>query len=126
MSIHFERTVFIAEQVCSKRSRKQGKWTMGRSNTGRKQSKISTAIILITLLLLVVVVLVKSIQLREKKAELQVQAAEITAQIEDAQNEHKKLEEKEDYMKTKKDVEDVARNQLGLVYPDEIVIRPEE
>ena len=52
MSIHFERTVFIAEQVCSKRSRKQGKWTMGRSNTGRKQSKISTAIILITLLLL--------------------------------------------------------------------------
>ena len=48
MSIHFERTVFIAEQVCSKRSRKQGKWTMGRSNTGRKQSKISTAIILIT------------------------------------------------------------------------------
>ncbi|MBC5662251.1 septum formation initiator family protein [Coprococcus eutactus] len=99
---------------------------MGRSNTGRKQSKISTAIILITLLLLVVVVLVKSIQLREKKAELQVQAAEITAQIEDAQNEHKKLEEKEDYMKTKKYVEDVARNQLGLVYPDEIVIRPEE
>ena len=126
MSIHFERTVFIAEQVCSKRSRKQWKWTMGRSNTGRKQSKISTAIILITLLLLVVVVLVKSIQLREKKAELQVQAAEITAQIEDAQNEHKKLEEKEDYMKTKKYVEDVARNQLGLVYPDEIVIRPEE
>ena len=61
-----------------------------------------------------------------KKAELQVQAAEITAQIEDAQNEHKKLEEKEDYMKTKKYVEDVARNQLGLVYPDEIVIRPEE
>ena len=117
MSIHFERTVFIAEQVCSKRSRKQGKWTMGRSNTGRKQSKISTAIILITLLLLVVVVLVKSIQLREKRAELQVQAAEITAQIEDAQNEHKKLEEKEDYMKTKKYVEDVARNQLGLVYP---------
>ena len=112
MSIHFERTVFIAEQVCSKRSRKEGKWTMGRSNTGRKQSKISTAIILITLLLLVVVVLVKSIQLREKKAELQVQAAEITAQIEDAQNEHKKLEEKEDYMKTKKYVEDVARNQL--------------
>ena len=86
----------------------------------------ATAIILITLLLLVVVVLVKSIQLREKKAELQVQAAEITAQIEDAQNEHKKLEEKEDYMKTKKYVEDVARNQLGLVYPDEIVIRPEE
>ena len=46
--------------------------------------------------------------------------------IEEAQDEHKKLEEKEEYMKTKKYVEEVARNQLGLVYPDEIVIRPKE
>ena len=60
------------------------------------------------------------------KAELKVQAAEISAQIEEAQDEHKKLEEKEEYMKTKKYVEEVARNQLGLVYPDEIVIRPKE
>ena len=50
----------------------------------------------------------------------------ISAQIEEAQDEHKKLEEKEEYMKTKKYVEEVARNQLGLVYPDEIVIRPKE
>lgn len=68
----------------------------------------------------------KSISLREQKAELKVQAAEISAQIEEAQDEHKKLEEKEEYMKTKKYVEEVARNQLGLVYPDEIVIRPKE
>ena len=41
-------------------------------------------------------------------------------------NRIQKLEEKEEYMKTKKYVEEVARNQLGLVYPDEIVIRPKE
>ena len=34
--------------------------------------------------------------------------------------------ELEMHMKTKKYVEEVARNQLGLVYPDEIVIRPKE
>lgn len=99
---------------------------MGRTNTGRKQSKICTAIIIVSLLLLAAIVVVKSISLREQKAELKVQAAEISAQIEEAQDEHKKLEEKEEYMKTKKYVEEVARNQLGLVYPDEIVIRPKE
>ena len=98
---------------------------MGRTNTRRKQSKICTAIIIVSLLLLAVIVVVKSISLREQKAELKVQAAEISAQIEEAQDEHKKLEEKEEYM-TKKYVEEVARNQLGLVYPDEIVIRPKE
>ena len=35
-------------------------------------------------------------------------------------------EEKEEYMKTDEYVEDVARSQLGLVYPDEIVIKPKE
>ena len=38
----------------------------------------------------------------------------------------KELEEKEEYMKTDEYVEDVARSQLGLVYPDEIVIKPKE
>ena len=37
-----------------------------------------------------------------------------------------KCVELEMHMKTKKYVEEVARNQLGLVYPDEIVIRPKE
>ena len=126
MSIHFERTVFIGKQCIEKRSLTIGEWIMGRTNTRRKQSKICTAIIIVSLLLLAVIVVVKSISLREQKAELKVQAAEISAQIEEAQDEHKKLEEKEEYMKTKKYVEEVARNQLGLVYPDEIVIRPKE
>ena len=29
-------------------------------------------------------------------------------------------------MKTDEYVEDVARSQIGLVYPDEIVVKPEE
>lgn len=99
---------------------------MARGNVKRKQSKICTTIIIFSLLLLAVLVFVKSMSLMEQKEELLVQAAELTAQIEDAEEEYAELEEKEEYMKTKKYVEDVARNQLGLVYPDEIVIRPEE
>ena len=38
------------------------------------------------------------------------------------------LEQKgrEKYMQTDEYVEDVARSQLGLIYPDEIVVKPEE
>ena len=31
-----------------------------------------------------------------------------------------------EYMQTDEYVEDVARSQLGLIYPDEIVVKPEE
>ena len=91
MSMHFENTVFLGKQCIEKRSLTIGEWIMGRTNTRRKQSKICTAIIIVSLLLLAVIVVVKSISLREQKAELKVQAAEISAQIEEAQDEHKKL-----------------------------------
>lgn len=99
---------------------------MSRRNTKKKQSKLCTAVILISLALLCCIVLYKSVSLREQKHDLEVQAAELQEQIAAAEEEYEELESKEEYMKTKKYVEDVARNQLGLVYPDEIVIRPEE
>jgi cell division protein DivIC len=99
---------------------------MGRKNSKRKQSKLCTFVILISLALLAGIVLYKSVSLREQKNDLAVQAAELQEQIAEADEEYQELEEREEYMKTKKYVEEVARNQLGLVYPDEIVIRPEE
>jgi cell division protein DivIC len=99
---------------------------MGRKNSKRKQSKLCTFVILVSLALLAGIVLCKSVSLREQKNDLAVQAAELQEQIAEADEEYQELEEREEYMKTKKYVEEVARNQLGLVYPDEIVIRPEE
>lgn len=104
----------------------QGNGWMSQKTIRRRQSKICTAVIVISLLLLAAIVLVKSISLYEQKTELLAQEEEITAQIEEAKEEYAELEEQEAYMKTKKYVEEVARNQLGLVYPDEIVIRPSE
>ncbi len=97
-----------------------------RGKKKRRQSKICTCGIIVCVLLLAGMVFYKSVDLREKRNELRVQAAEIEAQIADAEAEYQELEAREEYMQTKKYVEDVARNQLGLVYPDEIVIRPEE
>ena len=36
------------------------------------------------------------------------------------------LEQQQKYMKTRKYIEDEAKDKLGLVYPDEIVIKPRE
>ncbi len=86
--------------------------------TGRmgSKNKISSRIGVITVIcclaLLAGVVMYKARTLETQKKELQVQAEE--------------LQEKEEYMKTDEYVEDVARSQLGLVYPDEIVIKPKE
>ncbi len=100
---------------------------MGRKSAKkRKQSKICTFFILISLCLLAGIVYYRSTGLKSQKEYLDAQAVELEQQIVEAQEEYKALEEKEEYMKTKSYVEDVARNQLGLVYPDEIVIRPEE
>jgi len=46
--------------------------------------------------------------------------------IQNAYLEKQDLVAREQYMQTKQYIEDVAKDKLGLVYPDEIVIRPNE
>lgn len=59
----------------------------------------------------------ESNQLAEKKADLEQQIAQ-------EEQRTKELEELEKYTKTKKYMEEVAREKLGLVYPDEILVQP--
>ena len=42
------------------------------------------------------------------------------------QQRQKELEEYKKYVKTKKFVEEVAKNKFGLLYPDEILIKPDD
>lgn len=56
--------------------------------------------------------------------ELAVTERTLEKKIEEAQLEREKMEAQEKYMQTKQYVEDVAKEKLGMVYPDEIVIRP--
>lgn len=103
---------------------------VGRQSNKKKNNKITTRmgmiIVIGCLALLAVVVIYKAQDLNSQKQNLQVQAAELQNQLEAAKQDYKKLEEREKYMKTDEYVEDVARSQLGLVYPDEIVVKPEE
>jgi cell division protein DivIC len=98
----------------------------GEIKKRRKHSKLCTSLILLTLVVLGVMVFISVLNLREQKADYALKASELQEQIATAEDEYKKLEDQEKYMSTNEYVEDVARNQLGLVYPDEIVIRPSD
>lgn len=104
--------------------------TVGRTDNKKKKntlnSRFGMIVVVSCLVLLAIVVMYKAQDLKAQKESLQVQAAELQDQLDDAKMEYNKLEEREKYMKTDDYVEDVARSQLGLVYPDEIVIKPEE
>lgn len=68
-----------------------------------------------------------------KTAALKAQTAKYSAQITELKKEQKKLEDEkaelddyESYVKTDEYMEEVAREKLGLVYPNEIIFEPDE
>lgn len=74
-------------------------------------------------LMICAVVIYKRMDL-EKEYNKKLQQKEVLyAQLEDEQFETKELENKKAYMKTKKYIEDVARDVLGLVYEDEVLFK---
>lgn len=68
-----------------------------------------------------------------KTASLNAQTVKYSAQIEELKKEQKKLKEEaaetknyQSYVNSKDYIEEVAREKLGLVYPNEIIFEPEE
>ena len=62
--------------------------------------------------------------LEEKNADYQAQITELQSQIDDENKRSDELSEYEKYVKTKKFVEEIAKNIFGLIYPDELVFKP--
>ena len=50
---------------------------------------------------------------------------ELSQQIAEEESRSQSLEEYKKYVKTKKFVEEIAKNKFGLLYPDEIIFRSE-
>ena len=66
---------------------------------------------------------VGSLQLKQKNQTYQDREAALEKQIADETERGKEIEDLETYTKTKKYVEDVAKEKLGLVYEDEILFK---
>ena len=95
----------------------------------RKSNKSSRATILLVLLVVVVIVaatVIRSLSLSEKRDELAITEVQLEQQLEEANNKADELAEREKYMKTTKYIEDEAKNKLGLVNKDEILIKPKD
>ena len=93
---------------------------------GKKQSKLGILLIIAALVLVSVVTTVRAYNLHEKADELTVTERQLQTELTNVKQKKTDLEQQQKYMKTKKYIEDEAKDKLGLVYPDEIVIKPRE
>mgnify|MGYP002859989153 CR=1 FL=1 len=91
-----------------------------------KQSAMNVVLIFIVVITVIVACSVRSVSLHRQNKELAITESQLEEQIKYEQLRSEELEEKEKYMKTKKYIEDEAKNKLGLVNKDEIVIKPKE
>ena len=100
---------------------------MARKVAYRKKRQNRLAMILVTtvVLMMLVVVAVKSVELREKKEIYDLRVEQLQAEIEAEKARTEEIEEYGKYTQTKKYVEEVAKDKLGLVYEGEIIFKDE-
>ena len=98
-----------------------------RQNTGRKKKrKNGLKIIAVAVLVLFVVITYSSVELQAEKYALEKRKSELEVMLQTEQERSEELEDKKAYMQTIRYIEEVAREVLGLVYPEEIILRPEQ
>lgn len=76
-------------------------------------------------LMMLLVVTVKSVELREKRATYMAKEEALQQEIESEEARSEDIAEYEKYTQTKKYVEEVAKEKLGLVYQGEIIFKDE-
>ena len=95
-----------------------------RSRHIRDQRKHLRAMgILLIVMAVFCVTAIGSLQLKQKNQTYQNREAALEKQIADETERSKEIEDLETYTQTKKYVEDVAKEKLGLVYEDEILFK---
>ena len=92
-----------------------------RAERLKKQRRSTLAGMIIAI---IVVVALGKAGLEEKNADYQAQITELQSKIDDENKRSDELSEYEKYVKTKKFVEEIAKNKFGLIYPDELVFKP--
>ena len=92
----------------------------------KKQNRLAVILVTMVVLIMMIVVMANNRSLKQKLAAYQEREQILSEQIEAEKERAKEIEEFEKYTKTKKYIEDVAREKLGLVYEDEIIIQTQE
>ena len=92
----------------------------------KKQNSLAMLLVLMVVFVMMIVVFVNNRSLKTKLANYRQREATLSEQIEQEKQRAEEIEEFEKYTKTKKYIEDIAREKLGLVYEDEIIIQTED
>ena len=77
-------------------------------------------------LLLVIVLTVAKMSIEAKNAEYQSKIESIQSKIEEQDKRTEELDEYKVHVKTKQFAEEVAKEKFGLIYPNELVLKPEK
>ena len=97
-----------------------------RNTKAKRKRKNGLKLIAVTVLVLFAVITYNSIQLKAERRALEKQASELALELQEEQERSEELEDRKAYMQTVRYIEEIAREVLGLRYPDEIILRPDE
>ena len=92
----------------------------------QRSKRVGMRIIAFAILCLLVVASVGKVQLRRKGETYERREEELMTAIAEEEARAEEIEELKKYVQTKKYVEEVAKERLGLVYEDEILFKATE
>lgn len=92
----------------------------------RSRRKSGIGIISILVLCICGIVVFKGIELNRRNIFAQEQINDLETSIREQEELAKDISNYSAYIETKRYIEDIARDKLGLVYEDEILIKPQE
>ena len=92
----------------------------------KRQNRLGMFLVLMVVLMLLGVVSLKSAELRQKQETYAARERVLQEQIDAEKARTEEIEEYRKYTQTKKYVEEVAKDKLGLVNEGEIIYKPDE
>ena len=92
----------------------------------KRQNRLGMFLVLMVVLMLLVVVSLKSAELRQKQETYAARERVLQEQIDAEKARTEEIEEYRKYTQTKKYVEEVAKDKLGLGNEGEIIYKPDE
>ncbi len=91
----------------------------------KKQNRLGMFLVMLVIIMLLAAVAGRSVQLRAKQEEYTLREKELEKQIAEEEKRTQEIEQYGKYTETKKYIEEVAKDKLGLVYDGEIVFKEE-
>lgn len=89
----------------------------------KQQNRLAMTLVTIVLVIMLTVIGIKSIEMKARVSVLSEREAQLTEEIKQEQARGSELDQYEKYTQTKKYVEDVAKDKLGLVHDGEIIFK---